>query len=482
MDSGIVLKRKALSGVKWNYFGSFIKVSLQFLIGVVLARMLGPEPFGLVAVMWIVISFGGLFSELGFGSAIVQSKKIAPNDIGFVFSAQVFFGCALTFVSYQSASYVALFFGKKELEEIVKAMSWLFFIQSSSQVYAAVLNKNLKFGFIQKANVGTYFIAYVAIGLPAAYSGVGVWSLILAQMTQAALYSIAVIVFSGVSVRPALKPSNSAIFGFGSKVVIANITSYILLNIDSFVIGRMLGVYYLGLYNRAMNLMNTPANMLVSGMQSVIFSTCSKIQNDKEMVKMYFLGAMEALSFISFSVFFSIAIASDTVVMWVFGDKWSEASEVVVPLALAMVFYGLLSLIGPVLMSINETKLEIKAQISAMLFAVPLVVGAGFLSLKFVAWAVLWLYFIRWLFLIAQLTNKINLSFVNLIDALKRPFVLSMFFISSIAIVELACNSCTTNEKFAAISLAASVGGGLGVYILREWLLRGFVGYFISLR
>lgn len=478
----ISLKNKAVSGVKWNYFGAFIKVGFQFLIGVVLARILGPEPFGLVAVMWIIISFGGLFSDLGFGSAIVQSKKISPRDIGFVFSTQVFFGCALTFVSYQSANYVALFFGKKELKEIVEAMSWLFFVQSSSQVYAAILNKNLKFGFIQKANVGTYFAAYVAIGLPAAYCGVGVWSLVLAQMTQAALYSITVIAFSGVSIRPALKPDDNAILGFGSKVVIANVTSYVLLNIDSFVIGRMLGVYYLGLYNRAMNLMNTPANVLVSGMQSVIFSACSKIQNDKETVKLYFLGAMEALSFILFTLFFSIAIASDAIVVWVFGDKWIGASEVVVPLALAMVFYGLLSLIGPVLMSINETKLEIKAQLFAIFFAVPLVIGAGFLSLKFVAWAVLWLYFIRWLCLMLQLINKINLRFSDLIDALKRPFVLSVFFMGSVTIVELVCSGCSANEKFATICLAASFGGGLGVFILRKWLLQGFVGHFIRLR
>lgn len=436
-ENGESLTKRAVSAAKWNYLGNGVKVLLQFLIGVWLARLLGPEAFGVVAIAWLMIGVGKLISDFGFSAALIQRPDLTDRDVGYIFTIQVLIGFSLSLLGFVFASQIAAFFNHSPAEPVIAVMAWLFLIQAVGQTTTAALNRALRFKFSQQANVATYLLGYVGIGLPMAYLGYGAWSLVAAQMTQAVAYTAIVLIKSGVAIRPRLRPSKPGLFSFGGKVIGANLCSYAIINLDSFIVGKYLGVTQLGIYNRAMSLLGTPNGVIVSSLQSVLFSAASREQNNPESIKRSFLAATEFVGLVSLPIFLTVAVVPDVVVLGIYGESWREAISPLVPLALAMPVHAFLAVIGPVLMAINRTELEVYAQLVALLISVPLLILAGMQSLETLAWAVLVAYLIRWITLLVAARIGMRVSLSEVISALQRGFVLSAPVASVVGLLDL---------------------------------------------
>ena len=120
---------RSFNALVWNYIGSAIRMSSQLIIGVVLARLLGPEAFGVVAIGWLMIGLGNLVADFGLGSALIQNKTLVDVDIRFTFTVQVILGITLTVVGYFSANSIAIFFHHAEAGPVIQAMAFLFLLQ-----------------------------------------------------------------------------------------------------------------------------------------------------------------------------------------------------------------------------------------------------------------------------------------------------------------------------------------------------------------
>src|SRR4051812_45753644 len=131
--------------LKWNYLGNVMRSLSQFVIGILLARLLGPEPFGIVAVAWIILGIGNLFADLGFGAALVQRESYSTLDLRFVFTCQMAFASLLTIFGVVAAPQIALYFHKQDATPVIQAMSLLFVIQALGQTASAVLRRTLDF-------------------------------------------------------------------------------------------------------------------------------------------------------------------------------------------------------------------------------------------------------------------------------------------------------------------------------------------------
>lgn len=420
------LTKRAVSAAKWNYLGNGVKVLLQFLIGVWLARLLGPEAFGVVAIAWLVIGVGKLISDFGFSAALIQRPDLTDQDVGYIFTIQVLIGFSLSLLGFVFASQIAAFFNHAPAEPVIAVMAWLFLIQAIGQTTTAALNRALRFKFSQMANVATYMLGYVGIGLPMAYFGYGAWSLVAAQMAQAVAYTAVVLVKSGVSIRPRLRPSKPGLFTFGGKVIGANLLYYLNQNLDNFVVARTLGVAQLGIYNRVMTLLTTPNGVIVSSLHAVLFSAVCREQRNPELIKRSYLAATEFVGIVCLPIFICVALVPETVVLGVYGESWRDAIGPLVPLALAMPVYACLTMIGPVLMAINRTELEVYAQLSALIVSIPLLIVAGMRSLEVLSWAVLLAYFIRWITLAIAIHIAIKVTLTELIKALRSGLVIAI--------------------------------------------------------
>ncbi|MDG3064869.1 lipopolysaccharide biosynthesis protein [Thauera mechernichensis] len=471
------LTKRAVSAAKWNYLGNGFKVMLQFLIGVWLARLLGPEAFGVVAIAWLMIGVGKLISDFGFSAALIQRPDLTDRDVGYIFTIQVLIGFSLSLLGFLFTSQIAAFFNHAPAEPVIAVMAWLFLIQAIGQTTTAALNRALRFKFSQMANVATYMLGYVGIGLPMAYLGYGAWSLVAAQMAQAVAYTVIVLVKSRVAIRPRLRPSKPGLFTFGGKVIGANLCSYAILNLDNFIVGKYLGVAQLGVYNRAMTLLGTPNGVIVTSLQSVLFSAASREQNNPESTKRSFLAATEFVGLVCLPIFLTVAVVPEVVVLGIYGEAWSAAISPLVPLALAMPVHAFLAVIGPVLMAINRTELEVYAQLVALLISAPLLFFAGMQSLDALAWAVFIAHLIRWITLLVAARFGMCVTLFEVSVALQRGLVLGLLVAGTVALTDYFLSAKNDMVNLLILMATASLAllfflRALGPYIGRGALFK----------
>lgn len=411
-NSLIKIENSGWKALKWNFLGNVTRSSSQFIIGIVLARLLGPEPFGIVAIAWIILGIGNLFSDLGFGAALVQRDSLSTLDLRFIFTCQMTVALFLTAMGILSAEYIAVYFHKPDAKLAIQVLFVLFSFQSLGQTAASILRRSLDFKALQKMAIISYLVGYILIGIPAAYKGLGVWSLVAAQLVQSLLNSYLLIRITSVPIKPYFHRGSTDIIKFGLKVTAANLSSWCISNLDTVFIGRAFGVVDLGLYNRAINLLNAPIGIITSGFQGVLFAVCSRNQNDTEKIKRIYLETTAAVAIICFPIFISAAVIPETIVIGIYGEKWQASAPVIMPLSLAVLIHALLAIKGPILMAGDMVRHELKNQIYTILLFLPMLAIAIQYSMVVVAWAVFATYLIRWILLTID-TLKITNSTVT---------------------------------------------------------------------
>lgn len=459
--------------LKWNYLGNIIRSLSQFVIGILLARMLGPEPFGIVAVAWIILGVGNLFADLGFGSALVQREKLSTLDLRFIFTCQMAFAILLTASGILSAEYIATYFHKPEATLVIQVMFLLFVFQALGQTAAATLRRSLNFKTLQQITVMSYLTGYILIGFPAAFLGLGVWSLVAAQLVQSLLSSILLIRATSVPLTPYFHRGSPDIVSFGLKVTAANLSSWSISNLDTVFIGRAFGVLELGLYNRALTLLNTPMNMIATGFQGVLFASCSRTQNDPARIKRIYLETNAAVAAICFPIFVTAAVIPETIIMGIYGAKWQAAVAVITPLSLAVLVNALLAIKGPILMAGNRVGVELKNQIYTVLLFVPVLFITIQYSLIAVAWAVFVTYVVRWILLTIDTLRFTGATLSEYASTFRIPVLLGAGVSAAAAAAE---NILAFLPPFARLTAIAAVAG-----ITLLILIRLFGGRFLKM-
>ena len=420
------ISQRSYRALLWNYFGSAVRMSSQFLIGIILARLLGPEAFGIVAIGWLMVGLGNLVADFGLSAALIQSKTIVEKDIQFAFTAQVLLGVILTFIGIFSANAIAAFFRNVDAGPVIQVMAFIFLLQSFGQTAGALLRRALNFKVYQGINIASYLIGYLLIGIPCAYYDLGVWSLVAAQLVQSLTFSLFAMWRIKPSIVPTFKPASPEMFAFGGKVIGANLASWGILNLDSLIIGRMLGVANLGIYNRAMTLIGTPINTITASLQGVLFAASSRAQAEIPQLKRAYFAATAVLGLISLPLAASVASIPETIIIAIYGEQWIAAIPVLAPLAISMAIHALLAVVGPVLMAQNKVGLELRAQLITLLVMLPVLYFSARQSIQAVAWGVVCIYLVRWALLVRSILPTLNTSWAELLGVLRWPLICAL--------------------------------------------------------
>lgn len=418
------LAQRSLGALKWNTLGTLAKVISQFAIGILLARLLGPEPFGLVAIAWLLLGFGNLVADLGLAAALIQKEQVSSRDIRHVFTLQVAVGIGLSALAVLSSFGVAEFFGRADAAPILQWMGLLFVLQAFGQTSTALLRRDLDHRRVQILQVASYLMAYLFLGVPLALSGYGVWALVSSQLAQAVMYSLGAYLSVRHALLPAFKADQSGLFGFGSKVLFSNLTSFGYSSLDAAIVGRMFGIVELGLYNRSLNLVSSPMNAAVSTLQGVLFPLYSRLQGRPEQARNVFLASVCLLSALLMPVFAAVAAIPETTILAVYGESWRDAVALVTPLALAMPVYAVLALSGPMMLGLGRAGMEAAAQAVGILALIGGLVVAAQFSLAAVAWGVLAVYILRAVLVTRLAMGLAAVDGMSLLRALFGPLVL----------------------------------------------------------
>jgi O-antigen/teichoic acid export membrane protein len=424
------LAARSFSALLWSYAGALSKVLAQLVIQVALARMLGPLAFGQAAMVLVVLGFGWLLADGGFGSALIQKAELNDDDVayalGWVSALSLFIGAII----FASAPLLAVQLNDAAYVDLMRACGVLVPLQALSNIPMSLLRRNLDMKRQQLLNVGGYLAGVGVVGMALALAGYGAWALVVGFAAQTVIN----LVVGYLAVRFPLRikfRGDSVLRNFGFSVMATNMANWAIDSLDRIVIGRLWGSTSLGEYSAAGNLSRAPAAMLVGAAQSVVFASASRVQDDHARVRRGFIAAASLVLLITAPVFCFLSLHAPLVMHLLYGERWSSAAPLFAALCLAIPSYALLSIVGPTLWGVGAARSEFKVQI----LVVGLLMGGLFLlsgyPLTIVVWLVPALYALRSVLVLMALARRIDLSVGPVLKAVLAAAVLSGFVLLS---------------------------------------------------
>lgn len=335
------IKQKAIKGVFWSGIQNWGSQAGSLIIFLILARLLSPADFGLIALANTLLAFFNIFIEQGFTFALIQRQEIESEHINTAFWTQICLGLSFTIIGFCSANLISGIFQQPLLAPILQWFSVLFFLNSLNIVQRAILRRKLAFKAIAiRAVTGIFFSGIVGISL--ALSGFGVWSLVAQQLT---FEIIGVVTFWSISDwRPKLQFSLShfkELYTFGISIFYSNILAFFNKNTDNLLIGYFLGEVALGYYAVAYRVLQVLTQLLVNTGNQVTLPVLSRLQVEPEKFKRVFYKVIQFASLIALPVFLGVETLASELVVIIFGHKWQPS----IPIMQVLAFGGIISLI-----------------------------------------------------------------------------------------------------------------------------------------
>jgi PST family polysaccharide transporter len=346
----------------------------------VLARLLTPADFGLVAMVTTITGFGQAFADFGLSEATIQSREINNRQVSNLFWLNVAIGLGLMLIIMALSPVFALFYRQPELKAIALAMSATFLICSLRVQHDALLKRQMRFSALAIRDVSSYFIgALVAVTL--AWRGAGYWALVampLAVNVSQMMFSWLMV--GWIPVLPKRGGNIGALIGFGGNVAASYLVLTVNRSIDNVLVGWYWGAAPLGLYSRACNLLMIPVRQLSAPAGSVAIPAFSRLQDDQERFARYFLRTINLILWIIAPAFAFLFVTATPVIVLLLGNQWSGAAPVFQILSISAFAQLLLEAMIWVFVSRGESKelLKILLKISPLVvvgFAVGLPFG-----------------------------------------------------------------------------------------------------------
>lgn len=350
------LKRGSANAAAVSLGAQMAKFILQSLYQVLLARLLLPTDFGLVAMVAPLVTFVQLLADLGMSQAIIQRDTIGQPQLTLLFWANAAAGLLLGGVVLASASAIEAFYAEPRVFGIALASAALFFTNGLFGVHLALLNRNLAFGKLAMVDIGAFLVGAVS-GLLAAWGGLGYWAVLASQFGA----SISTLVLSWLLCRwrpgrPALTGEWRGLLGFGANVTSFNLVNFFSRNLDNILIGYAHGEAQLGLYDRAYKLLLLPLSQITAPFARVVLPLLSRVQHDPATYRAVYRRFLEAVLLLTYpGVLFAI-ILHERLVQLALGDAWAAVGPIFAVLGIGALFAPISNSTGWLFISQNRTR------------------------------------------------------------------------------------------------------------------------------
>ncbi len=295
---------------------------IQFIVQIILARLLLPEDYGLIAIVTIFILLANVFVQSGFNTALIQKKDADDLDFSSVFYLSVFVAGLLYVILFVTSPLIANFYREPQLIPILRILAITLFFGAFNSIQNAYIAKNMMFKKLFFSSLGAILISGTA-GVVAAYMGYGVWALVIQQLSNQ--FMITVILWFTIKWRPQLLFSFKrlkVLFSYGSKLLASALIDTFYINIRTLIIGRIHTPGVLGFYNRGEQFPQLIVSNIDGSIQSVMLPTLSAYQDDKVRVKDMVRRGIVTSSFVMLPMMVGLAVVAEPVVKILLTDKW----------------------------------------------------------------------------------------------------------------------------------------------------------------
>jgi PST family polysaccharide transporter len=328
------LGKVALRGSVVTGISQAVRIGVQFASVAVLARLLVPQDFGLVAAVSPVVAFVGLFQNLGLQQAVVQRGDITEEQLNRMFWMMTGVGLACTIAILMASPAIAWFYGDPRMRDIAIVAGLPLLIGSMAGLPLSLLNRRLRFGQLAMLDAASA-VAGFAVAATAAWSGFGYWSLLIGSAASAAVSLAGAWLCSRWTPgRPDFRVERD-IISFGANLTGFNIVNFFARNLDNILIGKYSGTIELGYYDRAYKLLLFPIQNIVTPLSRVMIPLLSRVQEDKARFREIYLRTTWVLAFVTVPGIAALVLTSDQVVDLLFGPKWHEVAPIFAWLGIA---------------------------------------------------------------------------------------------------------------------------------------------------
>ncbi len=291
-------------------------------VGIILARILEPEEFGLVAMVNIFVGFTAVFINAGTGSSIIQKPEVTKEDLSTIFLFNIMGGLTLSVVLYSSANLLSEFYGRIEIIKIVQLLAWKPLIASLAIVPQFLMIRQINL----KSRTIAQFCGQISagiIGIYMALSGYGVFALVAASLSSSIISTI--LYWLQSSWRPSLifkMSSFRIIWNFSGKILLGNILHQLVHKADELIVGSYLSAGALGIYNRGKNLSVIPTRMVGQILSRSFYPIFSRLQSEKRIIRFFYQRQSQFISWISAPIYLILFVVADDLIEFLLGNKW----------------------------------------------------------------------------------------------------------------------------------------------------------------
>lgn len=370
----------------WNAIERFSTQGIQFLITIIIARILTPTDYGLVAMLSIFLSLAQTFVDSGFYNALIQKKNRTEADYSTMFWFNLAVAAFFYLLLFVSAPLIARFYNQPALVALVRVLGLGLITNSFGTVQMARFTIMLNFKKLAIASLISTSLSGI-LGIMMAMQGCGVWTLVFQQLLSSMIWVISLCRLSSWFPRRCFsKESLLSFYSYGSKLLFAGLLQTLYLNMYSLVIGKFFNASTLGYYNRASSLGLFPASNFRNVVHSVYFPILCRYQENPTKFSQLFCVYLRLSSFILFPLMIGIAALASPFVSLILTDKWLVMVPMMQVICLAMMWYSVMQANSSVLDAKGRTDWHLRSEIPKKLAALLILIVMLPQGIMYVCW------------------------------------------------------------------------------------------------
>lgn len=363
-----ISKEQFAKGTIWKLLERFTGRGISLVISVVLARLLTPDDYGLIALTTVFTNLSEILIDAGFGTALIRKKEVDDADYACVFAISASISAALYILLFFASPFVAIYYDKPELTSVLRVMSLVLFIQAFGSTRNAFVNRNMQFKLLMKCNTVAAIISGIT-GIICAYLGFGVWALVIQRLLQQGI--ITLILFIKLKWRPRFrfnKNKFNELFGFSAGVIGASLVNYVENCVNSLVIGKHYSVADLGYMDKANILPEQVSLNTIGAMTNVLLPTVSSYQDNIPKLKQVIRKVVRYTGYVLFPIMLGMLVVSKEAVIVLFSEKWLPAVPMMRFICIYYIATPLMLIDVQVFFGLGHSNTRFKTEIYRMIF------------------------------------------------------------------------------------------------------------------
>jgi PST family polysaccharide transporter len=328
------LRRASANGVVINLGSQVVRLTIQLVYQVALARCLAPQDFGVVAMAWPVLAFVSLFADFGLTQATVQRQDITQAELSFIYWANGSAGLLFAVATIAVSPLVARFYGVAEAGPVTAALGALFLVNGLFSQHLALLNRRLAFARLAAVDLAGAAFGAIA-GLAAASAGAGFWAIVIGQAATSVVSApLAWVLTRWRPDAPRRIAGARRLVAFGADMTAYGFMNYFARNLDNVLIGRFLGETPLGLYDRAYKLLLLPLTQITVPFGKVALPLLARTRDQPERYRRAYLRMLEIIMALTYPGVVFAVCASHELILVALGPRWIDVAPIFAMLGL----------------------------------------------------------------------------------------------------------------------------------------------------